>query len=153
MSRSMISLSSFLKEDTNEMGGRAMRMTLNKDTGSAADIRDRVIDFLGQTDVSLLVVGRSLSSAHRLRTVFMSPFPQYCVHHARVRCWCTIRRRNTRARSRRTSPPPRRRNPRPRERPSSLTLHDEHFTSSHAIRGPSSLVPSSTRMGSSPHVM
>ena len=82
MSRSIISLSSFLKEDTNEMGGRAMRMTLNKDTGSAADIRDRVIDFLGQTDVSLLVVGRSVSSAHRLRTVFMSPFPQYCVTHA-----------------------------------------------------------------------
>ncbi len=38
MSRSMISVSSFLKEDTNEMGGRVMRMTLNKDTGSAADI-------------------------------------------------------------------------------------------------------------------
>lgn len=82
MSRSMISVSSFLKEDTNEMGGRVMRMTLNKDTGSAADIRDRVVDFLGQTDVSLLIVGRSLSSAHRLRTVFMSPFPQYCVTHA-----------------------------------------------------------------------
>ena len=82
MSRSMISVSSFLKEDTNNMGGRVMRMTLNKDTGSAADIRDRVIDFLGQTDVNLLVVGRSLSSAHRLRTVFMSPFPQYCVTHA-----------------------------------------------------------------------
>ena len=82
MSRSMISVSSFLKEDPNEMGGRVMRMTLNKDTGSAADIRDRVIDFLGQTDVSLLIVGRSLSSAHRLRTVFMSPFPQYCVTHA-----------------------------------------------------------------------
>ena len=82
MSRSMTSVSSFLKEDTNEMGGRVMRMTLNKDTGSAADIRDRVIDFLGQTDVSLLVVGRSLSSAHHLRTVFMSPFPKYCVTHA-----------------------------------------------------------------------
>ena len=82
MSRSMISVSSFLKEDTNEMGGRVMRVTLNKDTGSAADIRDRVVDFLGQTDVSLLIVGRSLSSAHRLRTVFMSPFPQYCVTHA-----------------------------------------------------------------------
>ena len=82
MSRSMISVSSFLKEDTNEMGGRVMRMTLNKDTGSAADTRDRVVDFLGQTDVSLLIVGRSLSSAHRLRTVFMSPFPQYCVTHA-----------------------------------------------------------------------
>ena len=78
----MSSLSSFLEEDTNEMGGRVLRTTLNKDTGSAADIRDRVVDFLGQTDVSLLVVGRSLSSVHRLRTVFMSPFPQYCVTHA-----------------------------------------------------------------------
>jgi len=80
--RSMSTVSSFLHEETNKMGGRVMRMTLNKDTGSASDIRDRTIDFLGQTDVNLLVVGRALSSAHRLRTVFMTPFPQYCVTHA-----------------------------------------------------------------------
>ena len=80
MCRAFDLVSSFQKQHPHSCG-RVVRMSLEKDAGSASDIRDRTIDFLNLTDVNLLVVGRAVSSSH-LRSKFMSPFPQYAVTHA-----------------------------------------------------------------------
>jgi nucleotide-binding universal stress UspA family protein len=79
LSRSYDLVQNFQKEHPDH--GRVIRMVLQKETGSASDIRDRTIDFLNMTDVNLAVVGRAISSGH-LRSRFMSPYPQYCVTHA-----------------------------------------------------------------------
>jgi nucleotide-binding universal stress UspA family protein len=79
LSRSYDLVQNFQKEHPGH--GRVIRMVLQKETGSASDIRDRTIDFLNMTDVNLAVVGRAVSSGH-LRSRFMSPYPQYCVTHA-----------------------------------------------------------------------
>ena len=79
LSRSYDLVQNFQKEHPGH--GRVVRMVLQKETGSASDIRDRTIDFLNMTDVNLAVVGRAISSGH-LRSRFMSPYPQYCVTHA-----------------------------------------------------------------------
>ena len=79
LSRSYDLVQNFQKEHPGH--GRVIRMVLQKETGSASDIRDRTIDFLNMTDVNLAVVGRAISSGH-LRSRFMSPYPQYCVTHA-----------------------------------------------------------------------
>jgi len=79
LSRSFDLVQNFQKEHPGH--GRVVRMVLQKETGSASDIRDRTIDFLNMTDVNLVVVGRAISSAH-FRRHFLEPFPQYCVTHA-----------------------------------------------------------------------
>jgi nucleotide-binding universal stress UspA family protein len=87
LSRSYASVESFQKAaSTAESAsgtphGRVIRMSLAQERGSPSDIRDRTIDFLNMTDVTLLVVGRAISSSH-FSGRFISPFPQYCVTHA-----------------------------------------------------------------------
>ena len=84
MARAFGAVERFQKEHAthkSELRGRVIRMTLDQEDGHASDVRDRLIDFLEMTDVSLLVCGRAVSSSH-LRSKFISPFPQFCVNHA-----------------------------------------------------------------------
>lgn len=60
--------------------GTVMPITLPEGPGVAADVRDRLVDFLDKTDVDLLVLGRS-NRPGGFKTWALGTVPMYVVQH------------------------------------------------------------------------